>query len=170
MDMIAVGTVRTAWGLKGWLKLQSFSGEWTHFSSLETVILKPRKRGGEQEYPVEGFRMQQGGGLIKLAGIDTPEAGKTLAGSEILVPREFAAPLHENEWYLSDLIGLSLVDEAGNTLGKVVGIIESADDLLEIKKTDGKNILIPFRSSFVGEPDPGSGTLVLTALWLLDES
>jgi 16S rRNA processing protein RimM len=114
--------------------------------------------------------MQQGGGLIKLAGIDTPEAGKTLAGSEILAPREFAAPLHENEWYLSDLIGLSLVDEAGNTLGKVVGIIESADDLLEIKKTDGKNILIPFRSSFVGEPDPGSGTLVLTALWLLDES
>ncbi|MCK5737009.1 MAG: 16S rRNA processing protein RimM [Spirochaetaceae bacterium] len=170
MDLIAVGTIRTAWGLKGWLKLQSFSGEWTHFSDFETVILKSRNLKREREYKVEGFRMQQGGGLIKLSGIDTPELGKTLAGSEVLVPRDSGAPLNDNEWYIRDLIGLSLIDENESVLGEITGLIESADDLLEIKKTDGKNIIIPFRSCFVGEPDIEKGILVLTALWLMDES
>jgi len=170
MDLIAIGTVRTAWGVKGWLKLKSFSGEWDHFSALGSVVLRSRGSQKEREYPVEGFRLQQGGGLIKLSGVDTPEAGKTLAGCEILVSSEFGAALNENEWYLRDLVGLSLIDPDGVLLGKITGIVESADDLLDIRKTDGKNVLIPFRSSFVEEPDIQNGRLILTALWLLDQS
>jgi len=78
--------------------------------------------------------------------------------------------LKENEWYLSDLVGLALVNPEGSVLGEITGIVESADDLLEIRKTDGKNILIPFRSGFVDEPDIGKGVLVLTALWLMDKT
>lgn len=107
---------------------------------------------------------------MKLAGIDSPEAGKTLSGSEILVPKEMAAPLNDNEWYLGDLIGLSLVDDNGNVLGEIVGLVEAADDLLEIKQTDGKQLLVPFRAQFVGEPDLEKRTLVLTAPWLMEGS
>ena len=170
MDLIAIGTVRTAWGLKGWLKLRSFSGEWDHFFSLETVTLRKGSAGRERIFPVEGFRMQHGGGLIKLSGIDNPEDGKTLAGYEVLVPEKFAAPLAENEWYLRDLVGLNLVDSEGLILGKIRGIVESADDLLDIAKPDGGSFLIPFRAEFVKEPDLTKGTLELTALWLMDES
>lgn len=168
METIAIGTVRTAWGLKGWLKIKSFSGEWAHFFDLKSVILKVRNRDWKREYQVEGFRMQHEGGLIKLTGVDSPEAGKTLAGYEILVPRDSGAPLTDNEWYLSDLVGLSLVDVNGTTLGEIIGIIESADDLLEIRKPDGNSFLVPFRSRFVGEPDIENRTLVLTALWLME--
>lgn len=170
MELIAIGTVRTAFGVKGWLKLSSFSGEWSHFTDLETVNLKAAKRKITREYRVEGFRLQHGGGLMKLAGIDSPEAGKTLSGSEILVPKELAAPLDENEWYLGDLVGLSLVDEEGNVLGEIVGFIEAADDLLEVRNTDGRQFLVPFRTQFVGVPDLDKGTLVLTALWIMDGS
>jgi len=168
MELIVIGIVRTAWGLKGWLKLKSFSGEWEHFSHLESVNLRSRKSLREREYQVEGFRMLHGGGLIKLAGIDTPEDGKAFAGYEILVPRESGASLNENEWYLGDLVGLSLIDPEGNRIGEITGIVESADDLLDIRKTDGESTLIPFRSEFVGEPDIEKGELVLTALWLMD--
>ncbi len=170
MDLIAIGTVRTAWGVNGWLKLKSFSGEWDHYSTLENVTLRNRHNLRDKTYQVEGFRMLQSGGLIKLAGIDNPEEGKLLAGSELLVPRELGAALKENEWYLSDLVGLALVNPEGSVLGEITGIVESADDLLEIRKTDGKNILIPFRSGFVDEPDIGKGVLVLTALWLMDKT
>ena len=170
MDLIAIGTVRTAWGVNGWLKLKSFSGEWDHYSTLENVTLRNRHNLRDETYQVEGFRMLQSGGLIKLAGIDNPEEGKLLAGSELLVPRELGAALKENEWYLSDLVGLALVNPEGSVLGEITGIVESADDLLEIRKTDGKNILIPFRSGFVDEPDIGKGVLVLTALWLMDKT
>jgi 16S rRNA processing protein RimM len=170
MELIAIGTVRTAWGVKGWLKLKSHSGEWSHFSDLESVSLKAVNRNHVREYRIEGFRLQQGGGLMKLAGIDSPEMGKTLAGYEILVSKDHASPLQEDEWYLDDLIGISLIDEEGKILGQISGLIEAADDLLEISKPDGKRFLVPFRSRFVGEPDIDKGTLVLTALWLMDES
>ncbi len=170
MDLVAIGTVRTAWGVKGWLKLKSFSGEWDHFSALEKITLRNRHNLRDKDYRVEEFRMLQGGGLIKLAGIDNPEDGRLLAGCELLVPRELGAALKENEWYLGDLVGLALVNPEGTVLGEITGIVESADDLLEIRKTDGKSVLIPFRSDFVGEPDIDKGVLVLTALWLMDES
>lgn len=170
MELIAIGTVRTARGVKGWLKLSSFSGEWSHFADLAAVTLKARDRDRKREYEVEGFQMNQGSGLIKLVGVDTPEAGKTLAGYEILVPKESAAPLDENEWYLRDLIGLSVVDDKGMVLGEIVSMVESADDLLEIRKPDGKLFMIPFRSRFVEEPDMEKRTMVLNALWLMDES
>ena len=168
METVAIGTVRTAWGLKGWLKIKSFSGEWAHFFDLKSVILKARNRDWKREYQVEGFRMQHEGGLIKLTGVDSPEAGKILAGYEIQVPRDSGAPLIDNEWYLSDLVGLSLVDVSGTTLGEIISIIESSDDLLEIRKPDGNSFLVPFRSLFVGEPDIENGTLVLTAIWLME--
>ncbi len=170
MDLVAIATVRTAWGVKGWLKLKSFSGEWNHFSALEKVTLRNRHSLRDKDYQVEEFRMQQGGSLIKLAGIDNPEDGKLLAGCELLVPGELGAALKENEWYLRDLAGLTLVNPEGSVLGEITGIVESADDLLEVRKTDGKSVLIPFRSEFVGEPDIGKGVLVLTAPWMMDES
>ena len=132
------------------------------------MILKAGDRDRKHEYQVEGFRMQHEDGLIKLSGVDSPEAGKTLAGYEILVPGDLGAPLNEDEWYLRDLVGLSLVDVKGTTLGEIIGIIESADDLLEIRKPDGSIFMVPFRSGFVEEPDIENGMLVLTALWLME--
>ena len=169
MDLVAIGVIRTSWGVKGWLKVKSFSGEWDHFLSLESITLKNRKSGAGRKYSVEGVRMHNGGIIIKLSGIDTPELGKTLSGSEILVPRELAAPLAENEWYIYDLIGLNLVDKDGRSLGEITGVIESSDDLLEIRKTSGEYSLIPFRSEFVEEPDLEKGEIILNEPWLLEQ-
>lgn len=170
MELIAIGTIRTAWGLKGWLKLASFSGEWDHFVDLESVELMAPGKSATREYRVEDFRMHQSSGMFKLAGVESPEAGKALAGSEILVPRDHAASLNEDEWYLSDLVGLSLKDVNGEVLGEIVGIIESSDDLLEISRGDGSRFMVPFRRNFVGEPNLQSRSIILTAAWLAEES
>ena len=170
MDLVAIGVIRTSWGVKGWLKVKSFSGEWDHFLSLESITLKNRKSGIGRKYRVEGVKLHNGGLIIKLSGIDTPELGKTLSGSEILVSKELVSPLAENEWYIYDLVGLNLVDKDGRSLGKITGIIESSDDLLEIKQTSGKYSLIPFRSEFVEEPDLEKGIIILNETWLLEQS
>ena len=85
-----------------------------------------------------------------------------------MVPRECAAPLYDDEWYLSDLVGLSLVDGEGRIYGEITGIIESADDLLEILRPEGGVFIVPFRSEFVGKPDLKSGQLLLNAPWLAE--
>jgi 16S rRNA processing protein RimM len=169
VDLIAIGTVRTSWGLDGWLKLASHSGEWDHFRSLETVELRRRDGSSGRTFEVEGFRMHHGGGLLKLRGVDSPEAGKALAGMDLLVDRGNAAELADGEWYLCDLVGLDVVTEAGECVGKIIGMVETSDDLLEIEKSGGKSFFVPFRSEFVGEPDIEKGTIVLTATWLEGE-
>ena len=169
MDEIAIGRVRTAFGVRGWLKLYSYSGEWDHFATLESVVLKNTRPRGRKECRIEGFRMHHGGGLFKLEGIDTPEAGKSLVGWDILAPRDRAAPLDDGEWYWSDLVGLEVQGEDQDVFGEIVGVIESSDDLLEILRPDGIRFLVPFRSQFVGEPDLELGRVILRADWLADQ-
>lgn len=171
-SLVAIGRVRTSWGLKGWLKLTSFSGEWEHFAALERITLRNMQTGALREYAVEGFQMRQGAGMFRLAGVDSPEEGKMLAGREILVPRDCAAPLGDDEWYLSDLIGLSLVGEDGRRFGTVTAVVEAADDLLEIQPPEegGRRFFVPFRSEFTGVPDMEAKTLVLEAPWLADDA
>lgn len=169
MDRITIGSIRTSWGLKGWLKVTSHSGEWDHFHTLKEVELRHRGADRGRSFRVEGFRMHHGGGLIKLEGVETPEAGKAYSSLEIWVERNEAAPLDEGEWYLSDLVGLEVISETGGNIGTIVGVIESSDDLLEVKKSDGRTFFVPFRAEFVEEPDIGAGTILLSATWLSEE-
>jgi len=168
VDLIAIGIIRTAWGLKGWLKLSSYSGEWDHFFSLKSVLLAAKAINRPKEYEVEGFRIHQGAGQLKFVGIDSPELAKTLSGAEIMVPREQGAGLAADEWYIADLIGLRMIDADANYLGKIVSVISSSDDILEVLTPGGSRFMVPFRTEFVGEPDMENGTLVLNALWIME--
>lgn len=163
-----MGTVGKTFGVHGWMKLHSYSGEWGHFAALDSAVLRRPKEHRRTEYRIEGFRMHRGRGLFKFRGIDTPEEGKRLSGSEILVPREYGAPLKKDEWYLDDLVGLEVRGECGTLHGEVVGLIEAADDLLEVRRPDGTCFFIPFRSRFVSEPDTERGKLTLKADWLAE--
>lgn len=144
----------------------SHTGEWVHFESLKSVILENKKHERSHPYVIEGFKISHGGGLIKFSGIDTPESAKTLAGLSILVPKEFAAPLGKNEWYHNDLIGLVVINEKNEEMGKIVSIIESSDELLEVSRSDGSRFMVPFRREFVNEPDLVMRTIVLMACWI----
>lgn len=168
-ENLSIGTIRTSFGVKGWMKLTSHSGEWTHFSDLALVVLEDPRSKRCREYRVEGFQMHHGGGVMKLQGIDSPEEAKTLSRFEILVPRELAAPLQDDEWYLKDLEGLSVLNPEGDRIGRVAGVIESSDDLLEVERDDGSSFLVPFRKEFVAEPDIADRSIVLNADWLADE-
>jgi len=166
MDLVAIGIVRTTRGVGGWLKLHSFSGEWDHFRRVESLMLRPKNRMRQSRYQVEGFEVIHGVGTIKLQGIDTPEDGKSITGYEILVPKHQGALLRENQWYLCDLVGLSVLDAKGRVLGKVISMIETSDDIMEVRKPDGAVFMVPFRSNFVQEPNLENRTIVLTADWL----
>ena len=165
MDDIAIGKIRTSHGVNGFLKILSFSGQTDHFLKLKEFVLK--KNGKVKVLAVESIRASGSTVFAKLKGIDNPEIGKTYSGWEIWVPEKFAAVLAPGEYYLKDLNGCNLVN-SGNILGKIVGISEnSINDLLEIKADNGI-FIIPFKNEYIGEVDIESGTVELTALWLLE--
>ncbi|MFO7849436.1 MAG: ribosome maturation factor RimM [Spirochaetia bacterium] len=165
MDGFAVGIVRTSHGVRGYVKVSSLSGEVSHLLTLKSVLVRNKNR--EKEYRVESAKPLGQGVLLKLEGIDTPEEGKALAGSELWVDREQAAPLSDDEYYIADLIGCDLMYE-GSKAGEIVSLSSNGfDDLMEVKTENGIRI-VPFTSRFIGTVDLDRGTVELLNPELLE--
>lgn len=146
------------------MKVTSLSGQFDHFYPLKQVTL--RKDGREKVYDVEEIKPLGALLLMKLKGIESPEVAKTLAGAEILVPREQASPLEEGEFYQADLYGCQLVHQ-GEVLGLVKSIFHNgAADLLEVKTDDG-TYFVPFQDPYIGDVDVEKKTIELKTPWLL---
>ena len=154
-------------GLKGFVKIKPFSGETAHLTGLKKVTL--RKGESEETREVDEIILQGGALLLRFSGIQSPEAAGALKGAEIIVGREYAAPLKEWEYYVEDLKGLEVETRTGESLGRVIDVVEGGGgDLLEIALSGGETRLAPFRKEFFGEVDLEKGKIMLLEPWILE--
>ena len=170
---LAVARLGSPRGLHGYLKVHSFSGEYGHILKLKEVILYPPQSAIQQsstprKLKVRGFESGDWGIAIAFIGFDSPEKARELVGMEIVVPREQACPLKDNEWYISDLVGMDLVYQ-GAVMATVASVLDGGPDpLLEAKlQRDGKTVLVPFRNEFIGKVDTLAGNMELLVDWIL---
>lgn len=167
-DSFLLGKIGAPRGIRGDLRIQSYSGEYGHIFSQKSLEL--RGEGHILRLKVARFQENPDISTIAFEGYPTPETARALVGLEIYAPREGGAPLGENEWYVADLIGIAVVSREGQEYGKVISVVEGGPDpWLETLLGDGRKVLIPFRKEFVGEVDEKAGRLELIAPWLLDE-
>ncbi len=109
MEQFIVGFIRGSHGVAGKFKVESSSGETEHFSSMQEVTLRNPKTLESKVYAVESVEEGSETLFMKLTGIDSPEAVKKVNGWQIVVSREYAAPLYEDEWYVEDLKNCALL-------------------------------------------------------------
>ena len=104
--------------------------------------------------------LHKGGVVLHFAGVDSISAAETLAGMVVAIPREERAALGEDEVYIGDLIGCTLVDVTGGRQVEI-GEIEDVDRtagpvaLLVVKGAAGE-ILVPFAKSYLRRIDMGA--------------
>jgi 16S rRNA processing protein RimM len=162
-----VGLLGAPFGLEGYIKVRSLSGETAHIARLREVIV--RQDGRERCCEVERFDKKGESLLIKLKGIDSPEAAQTFKGAEIITDRENAAPLGPEEYYIRDMQGIAVVSQDGEVLGRVTDILEGGGgSLVEVRIPSGELRLVPFRKEFFGEVSPEQGRAVLLRRWILE--
>ncbi len=152
--MLAVGVIASTHGTRGELKVRSLSGQIGHLLALRSVLL----RKGRVETPMdfEWVRRHDPGGLVKVAGLDTPEKARALVGSEIWVPRMAAAPLGADEYYAADLCMCRLWF-GEEEVGSVRSVWEGGPaQLLEVVGKEGKTWMVPFSEHFIGDVDIGA--------------
>jgi 16S rRNA processing protein RimM len=101
--------LQAPYGLKGELKLRSYSGEIEHFQTLAGTPVTVLKDGVSRQWTLEAVRVVEPHFLAKFKGLDAPETARKLTGGEILVARQHAAALEPGEYYVADLIGCSIV-------------------------------------------------------------
>lgn len=151
--MLEVGFVLRAHGVRGMLRVRS--GGDSVGSVRELVV-------GGQPYAVQHVQREREDWLVKLAGVDDRDQAEALKGKPVAIADAARPAPADDELYVADLVGCTLVDRAGNTLGNVTGSFDSgAHEILEARSSDGKReFMLPFIDAMVVSVDLQARTIV----------
>jgi 16S rRNA processing protein RimM len=155
---ITLGKIVGVFGVKGWVKVFSETRPRQQIFKYSPWIIKLNGTISEVEV-LDG--KQQGKGLIaSLKGYADCDAARQLVGAEILIAQESLPAAGIDEYYWSQLTGLSVINLEGTELGEVVSLFETgANDVLVVKGK--KERLIPFTKFAVLEVDLDSRKIIV---------
>jgi 16S rRNA processing protein RimM len=138
-----MGRVAGHYGVRGWIRVQRPEAA---LADCGTWWI------GGQEYPVEETKEHSGALLAKLTGIDSREAALKLKGAEVAVRRESLPAPEQGTYYLTDLVGLEVVNEQGQALGVVRRMFTNgAQEVMEV--AGDRTRLLPWVPAIVKRVD-----------------
>ena len=152
---LTLAAVTGAHGVTGEVRLKLF-GEGID-------ALRPHKSFNEGALTLVKIRSDnKGGAIARFAEATDRTSAEQLRGTALSVPREALPDLAEDEFYFSDLIGLSVVTDKGDTVGRVCAVKNfGATDIVEIERPDGTTFMVPLTKQAV--PTWDSETLTVNA-------
>lgn len=155
--LVAVGAVEGAFGVKGEVRVKSFTAEPEAIASYGpllnadgAVVLTPRSA-----------RRFKGGLIVTAREVTTREEAEALRNTLLHVPRDRLPATEEDEFYHVDLIGCSVETEAGEVLGVVRAVHDfGAGDVLEIARPGAPSLFHPFTKAAIPTIDLAARRLV----------
>ncbi|HTN95661.1 MAG TPA: ribosome maturation factor RimM [Nordella sp.] len=161
------GVITAAHGIKGEVKLKSFTAEPEAIASYGALVTS---RG--ESFEIEKLRTQKDGFIAVLKGVRDRNRAETLKGTELFLARRQLPEPEDDEIYVHDLIGVTAVSGAGEKFGTVIAVPNfGAGDLLEIRRDGVKEtVLVPLAQAYVPkiDLDKGERTLDLPETYLDD--
>ncbi|MFT7773555.1 ribosome maturation factor RimM [Roseateles sp.] len=159
-DLIQVGRILDAWGVKGWFKVQAYSNQGDALFNAKHWFLKSDgPKPGRQTLKLLSVR-EHGEGIVASAdGIIDRNGAEALRGWELWISRADFPRTGDGEYYWVDLIGLDVVNRESQVLGRVIGLIDTGPHAVlrilppgieEPAKPDQER-LIPFVEAFVDD-------------------
>lgn len=156
--MVCVAAVATAHGVRGHLKLKTFTEEPENAVAYGPV----HDAKGTRLFAMEVVTVLADGLIVKAEGITDRNAAERLRGTPLYVPRSMLPPIEEEEFYHEDLIGLRAEDKSGVVLGKVIAVQDfGAGSFLEVRAEDGTVHDFPFTKAVVPVVDITGGKVVI---------
>ncbi|WP_188982946.1 ribosome maturation factor RimM [Pseudomonas matsuisoli] len=161
-DLIVIGKIVSVHGVRGEVKVYSFTDPLDNLLDYRRWTLT-RDSEIKQVELVRG-RLQNNVLVAKLRGLDDREVARTYAGFEIRVPRSELPELNDGEFYWHQLIGLRVIDQAGQFLGRLDHLLETgANDVIVVKPVEGslddRERLLPYTEQCVQAIDLASGEM-----------
>ncbi len=149
-EQIVVGRIGAVYGVKGWLKVQSFTDDPESIFEYSPWLLSQKT---EREMKVVEWRRHNNGLIARLEGISDREEAARLTGADICITADELPALADDEFYWRDLIGMRVVNSNGYDMGVVEQIMPTAsNDVLVVKANSNDGFgkserLIPFIQS-----------------------
>lgn len=160
---LELGQIVNVKGLKGEVKVNSFTDDNTKFERIPNVFLK--QKGNLKEYSIEKVGYSKNQVILKFKGVDTVEEAEKIRNSYIVVDREIFGELPEGVYYIADLLGLDVYTEDGTLLGKVDDIFSTgSNDVYVVKDELGKQKLLPGIDEVIKQIDLESGKIIVNLI------
>ena len=156
---VCVGAIAGSYGVRGEVRLKSFTAEPEAVGDYGPVT----SEDGAREFTVTITRPIKNGFAAKLSGVRSKEAADALKGTRLYVDRDALPGLPDDEFYHSDLIGLTALDTGGAPLGQVHAVHNhGASDLLELRAPGASSsTLVPFTREVVPTVDLAAGRVII---------
>ena len=153
---IVIGRVGAAHGVHGDLRIIPLTDFPERFSALREVMV------GDELLHVAHVKPQGKNFLMRFREYAVREDAQRLTGRLLTVARAEAAPLDEGEYYVFDIVGLTVYDEEDNELGSVENVFRTgSNDVYAVRSEDGRELLIPALRAVVQSIDVPSGRMTV---------
>jgi 16S rRNA processing protein RimM len=159
-DLVFVAAIAGAHGVKGEAKVKSFTGDPEAAFDYGPFL----DIAGKPLLTPKSWRAVKDGFVVRFAEPLSREDAQTLKSTKLYIPRSALPALEEDEFYHSDLIGLTLESLTGEPMGKLRAIHDyGGGDLLEIMDTPGRKggWFLPFTRENAPHVDLAKGVIVI---------
>ncbi|MBL8474757.1 MAG: 16S rRNA processing protein RimM [Methyloversatilis sp.] len=165
--MVVLGRLSAPFGVQGWLRLHPFGDDPQSWKVIRDWCVHADADAPADQWgtlKLSALKLQNTGPVVKFEGCDDRNGSEKLVGLYVAVPRHELPDTAEDEYYWGDLIGLTVVNTAGVTLGRIDRLLETgADDVLVVVDASAGDTpverLIPFVSAVVTDVDREAGVV-----------
>ena len=162
-DRFKVGVITSTHGVRGEVKVFPTTDDPKRFRKLKTVQVETTKE--TLTLAIQSVKFFKNMVIVKFEGIDSLNDVEQYRKAELYVSRKDAVPLAENEYYIADLIGLSVESDEGERLGELTDVLQTgANDVYVVQTPEVSQLLIPAIRDCIKEVAPEEGRMVVHLL------
>ena len=159
-DRFQTGVITGTHGLRGEVKVFPTTEDPARFLDLKEVILQ--MPGQERRLRIRSVKFFKKFVILGFEGLNRIEDVERLRGCPLLVDRKDAIPPEEGEYYVADLIGLSVRTEDGTQIGTLKEVIETgANDVYAVEREGRKDLLLPAIPECILDIQPEQGFMTV---------
>ena len=159
-ELLQVGVVTQTHGIRGEVKVFPTTDDAGRFRDLKKVFLDT----GREKLPLEiqGVKFFKQFVIVKFKGLETINEVERFRRCPLLVPREDAVPLEEDEYYIADMIGMQVETEDGKAFGILKDVMETgANDVYVIDSISHGEVLVPAIKECIRKVDVAEGKMIV---------
>lgn len=162
MNWIRIGKIINTHGIKGELKIESWSDfDHERYQKGNTVYFQH----GQQQLPftVKSFRKHGAFSLVCFEEIRDINEAEIYKNDEVMIAENERKELTDGNYYRNEIEGLSAFDEEGNLIGIITAVEETrgAQNNLRIQRAGGEDVLVPFVPLFIKSVDLKHKTITI---------
>ena len=159
-ELLQVGVITSTHGVRGEVKVFPTTDDPNRFKSLKHVLLDTGRE--KKSLEVQGVKFFKQFVILKFKGIDNINDIERYKRCPLLVTRENAVPLEEDEYFVADMIGMKVITEDGTEFGTLSDVMETgANEVYVIDSKEHGEVLMPAIKECVLNVDMESGIITV---------